>query len=71
MSLLEQAKKLSRGRDVKGISEEHLELVEAWLNDEINGVQLRKVLKISNGVGHYILIANAAKTIFLRKKMGK
>jgi hypothetical protein len=48
-----------------------LELVEAWLNDEINGVQLRKVLKISNGVGHYILIANAAKTIFLRKKMGK
>ena len=69
MSLLEQAKKLSRGRETKGISEQHLELVEAWLNDEINGVQLRRVLKMSNGVGHYVLIANAAKTIWLRKKM--
>ena len=63
-SLLEKAKQLKR--KTTKLSNEELELVEAWLNGEVNNQQIIEVTKINNGVGVYVLLANGAKELWNR-----
>ena len=40
MSLLEKAKQYKKSRGTRGITDEDIELAFAWLNDEVNTVQV-------------------------------
>ena len=67
-SLLEQAKKYSKpDKRVKKYSEQELEVVEAWLNDEITMVQVAAVVKISSPSGAYQFLATGSKLVWAKR----
>lgn len=56
LSLLNKAKQLNR-RNRKIYTAEEIELVKAWLDDEIGIAQMSKVLSNSSGIKSYTFIA--------------
>jgi hypothetical protein len=53
-TLLEQAKTIPTSPVKKELTEEDLDLVLAWLNDEVSATQICKVLKKSKATGNYL-----------------
>jgi len=68
MKLIEKAKKTVYIPPTKAISEEQMELIEAWLKDEITIAQISKVLELPN-TSTYIFLARGAKLYFKSKRI--
>ena len=58
-SLVQKAKaiKSKHGRKPHKYTEEEIELILAWVNDDISLLQLGKVMNIPNGAGMYTYVA--------------
>lgn len=68
-TLLERAKKVKNGKHVKRkYTEEELELVEAWLNDEVSNKAVIETMKLDQGVGIYTFIAFGCRQLFQRTR---
>lgn len=62
LSLLEKAKQIpAKSRKSNAFTEEELDLVLAWINDEIGLHQMQKALNLSSGNGAYLFIARACR----------
>lgn len=69
-SLLDKAKKIPhKYRKHKEYSCGELELIIAWLNDEVELSQMQEVLKIKAGLGVYIFICMGIRQLWRTKRI--
>jgi hypothetical protein len=68
-SLLEKAKEIPTAMRECKVSEEQLELVQAWLNNEVTLTQVMKVTGRTTSTV-YVLLAIASKELYTRKRNG-
>lgn len=66
-TLLQQAKDIRVSKHNISFTEQELEVVEAWLADEIQLTQIMKALKITSGRS-YVWLALGAREIWRNKK---
>ena len=62
-SLVELAKSIKVGKRNTSLNDDELELVKAWLNDEVQLGQVMKALKKTSG-NVYVFIALGARTLW-------
>ena len=64
MSLLEKAQNHKSSKSLKYITNEDIELAVAWLNDEINGVQIAAAYGAKSGSALTYRMASALKRAY-------
>lgn len=68
ISLLEKAKSAKPNKRKRKISKEELELIKAWLNDEISLEQVRIATNEKSGASLYVMLALGARELWNNKQ---
>lgn len=67
-SLIDKAKEFNRNKRKEDFSEQELELVTAWMNDEISTTQILHALNLKATGNIYAFLARGARLLYRQSK---